>query len=584
MQLYDYQKSGRDFLKSKRHALLADDMGLGKTAQAVVAARDLDLKKILVICPASVKYNWKKEIDKWAPGQYISIVEDGKSIIPDFNYTLINYDLIHRKKIFLQLIQRHYDLIICDEAHYIKNNSAKRTKCVYYPRGLKDRTDRVWLLTGTPVLNRPAELFSHLKALVPERLGPYTSFKRYGERYCAAYEGRWGWDYSGASNLDELAGRLNGFMLRRLKKDVLPELPDKTYQTITLPPLGALKGLAEKERREYAKEKEGILGELATIRRQSGLAKLPQVTEHIRNVLEEKEKIVVFAYHRDVIASLQTVLSEFSPVCITGSTPGKTRQEAVETFRKDPKCRVFIGQIEAAGTGIDGLQDVCDTVIFAELTWVPGQIHQAIDRCHRIGQKNPVLVQFLIVESSIDETIAESISKKQKVIDKILTQKPKEEPEMPEEKRVQVAITVELDAVTVHGAVQIVGETLEKSAVEIVKVHGANILQGILPSTASAVVQHSAPTPKKKAAPAPKAAPVVEEEVKADPNAVSSGPDLMKYCNKVFVGIKDAEVRTAKIKKVAAMFRSEFGIAAIKELPAESVADAKEKFDAIMAV
>ena len=156
---------------------------------------------------------------------------------------------------------------------------------------------------------------------------------------------------------------------------------------------------------------------------------------------------------------------------------------------------------------------------------------------------------------------------------------------MPEGKRVQVAVTVELDAVTVHGAVQIVGETLEKKGAELVKVHGANVVLGLPPSTLSAAaVQQEAPAPKKKAAPkaAPKAE--VEEEVVADADGVASGPDLMKYCNKVFVGIKDAAERTAKIKEVAAMFRGEFGIAAIKELPAEDVAGAKAKFDEIMAV
>jgi SWI/SNF-related matrix-associated actin-dependent regulator 1 of chromatin subfamily A len=260
---------------------------------AIVAAEELGLNRVLVICPASVKVSWKREIEKWSSRpRTIQILEGKKSSIEDTEYTIVNYDLLSSKAVLLPLLSRSYDLLVCDEAHYIKNLSAKRTKCVYFPKALSSRAKRIWLLTGTPVLNRPIELYSHLKSLIPERLGPYQSYIRYAHRYCGAYEGKWGMDVSGATNLPELSNILSTFMLRREKKDVLKDLPEKTYQNIYLPKVGEIKKLSIMERREYEKEREGILGELASIRRKSGLLKVPGVLEHVRNILEEKEKEV----------------------------------------------------------------------------------------------------------------------------------------------------------------------------------------------------------------------------------------------------------------------------------------------------
>jgi len=414
---YKFQLEGIAFLKQMRTALLAHEMGLGKSLMAIMAAQEINALKILVICPASVKYGWAKEIDKWTD-ESSKVIEGRKDKIDDRKWTIINYDLLISKPILLQLIHTRWDVLILDELHYLKNNGAKRTKAVYYPKGIASAADRVWGLTGTPILNRPIELFSHLKALCPERLAPkYLSRYDYAQHFCDARETTWGWDESGASNLEELSQILDGFMLRRLKKDVLKDLPDKTYQTIYLK---GDKNDIEKERKAYEESKESILGNLATLRRENGMRKLTQVVEHINNILEEKQKLVVFCYHRDVIRGLRDELSAYNPAVLEGSTPANKRQNEVDRFRMCDKTRVFIGQIEAAGIGIDGLQDVCDTIVFAELHYVPGQLHQAIDRCHRIGQKNPVLVQFLVAEGSIDEDIARTVSRKEKIIEQIV--------------------------------------------------------------------------------------------------------------------------------------------------------------------
>uniref|UniRef100_A0A6M3M5E4 Putative helicase n=1 Tax=viral metagenome TaxID=1070528 RepID=A0A6M3M5E4_9ZZZZ len=419
MKPYEFQLEGIEFLRTRRNALLALDMGLGKTMVAILAIREISTTNTLVICPASVKYNWKKEIDKWWPGRSVHIVEGrSKKEIPQADFVIINYDLLISKLVLMQLIKRKWGVLVLDELHYLKNNAAKRTKAVYYPKGIASCADRVWGLTGTPVLNRPIELFSHLKALCPERLAPkYLSRYDFAQQFCDARETKWGRDESGASNLEELSQILEGFMLRRLKKDVLKELPDKTYQTIYLK---SKRTDTAKERKAYERSKESILGELASLRRENGIKKIPQIVEHVKNILEEKRKLVVFCYHRDVIRGLREKLAEYNPAVIEGATISRKRQDEVDKFRTDNKTRVFIGQIQAAGVGTDGLQDVCDTVVFAELHYVPGSLHQAIDRCHRIGQNNPVLVQFLVAEGSIDEDIAQTVARKEKIIAQIV--------------------------------------------------------------------------------------------------------------------------------------------------------------------
>jgi len=548
MKLYDFQNTGKDFLKARKAALLADSMGLGKSCQAIMAAEELGLSSILIICPASVKYNWPKEIKKWLPNADIHVLASRKPLpttIPQ--YTVVNYDILHSRNIFLYLISRHYDLLICDEAHYLKNNRAKRTKCVYYPKGLKDRADRVWLLTGTPVLNRPVELFSHLKALTPNTLGEYSSYIQYCKRFCAARETRWGVDVSGASNIPELAKLLDGFMLRRLKKDVLEQLPEVTYQTILLDPGKKLKILTVKERGAYAKEKNGVLGALSSIRRESGIAKVPLVVQHLQDVLEDKQKAVVFAYHRDVISTLVEGCRAYSPVVLTGATPTDKRQAAIESFKMDPKSRLFIGQIEAAGVGIDGLQDVCDTVIFAEMSWVPGQIHQAIGRCHRIGQKNPVLVQFLVVPDSIDEEISETIARKEKIIDQLIKPTTKEEPEM----------------------------SMENELKRI-----ADALESLAGSKADSETVTTTTTEAKATPKAKKAKPVDVKAVPVEEGGMTPA-QLMAYCNAKLVELTPAE-RQPVVKQIVATFKEEFGVTSIKDIPADRVEDAKDAFDAVL--
>jgi len=389
--LEPFQRTGVDFLANRRSALLADEVGAGKTVQAIHACQQVGARSILIICTASIKYNWRKEAIKWGYSEGDIHILNNKSVqrLPEEGMFIINYDLCWRKNYARYLLKRRYDVLICDEAHYLKNHTAKRSKAVYLSNGYADISTYRWMITATPVLNRPVELHAMLRKLCPETLGPYLNYVAYTQRYCEGKNGKWGYEANGAENLEELAGRLGGFMLRRQGD----ELPRKVLQKIYLPFSKAI-------------EKYLFKGEESeSIRRKIGIGKTAPSVEIIRNALECEEKVVVFAYHTDVILGLEEELKDFCPVVIRGATTDKERQKAVDRFQEDKDCRVFIGQIQAAGEGIDGLQHAARMGIFVETNCPPGTVKQAIGRLNRKGQKHKCLFQFLLVEGTVDEQV-----------------------------------------------------------------------------------------------------------------------------------------------------------------------------------
>jgi SWI/SNF-related matrix-associated actin-dependent regulator 1 of chromatin subfamily A len=405
-QLLDFQKEGVEFLAKSRSALLADQLGVGKTVQAIHAAQAVGARRILVICTASIKHNWKKEGEKWGYDPKDIHVIDRNTIdsLPEEGMFIINYYLIWRKRYVKVLAKRRYDVLICDECHALKNHNSKRAKAVWGQGGYLSLAVYRWMLTATPVLNRPVELHAMLNALCPERLGAYKNYISYTQRYCNGHDGNWGWDASGADNLEELAGRLEGFMLRRTR-DCLPE---KTLQKIYMPV-------------SHEIEKKLFNGEESeSIRRKIGEGKVKPCVEHIRDILEDEEKVLVFAYHRKVVEELQKELKDYGAVKLYGSTPSKDRQKVIDAFSTDPDTRVFVGQINAAGEGIDGLQNNCSVGVFVEICHTPGVINQAIGRLHRQGQKQKCLFQFLIIENTIEEKILDSTILKEHNIKTVL--------------------------------------------------------------------------------------------------------------------------------------------------------------------
>jgi SNF2-related domain/Family of unknown function (DUF6011)/Helicase conserved C-terminal domain len=439
-----YQRGGIFYTMQRQSTLIADDMGLGKTIQALGAINaDPTVKSVLVISPASLKLNWKREAEKWLVRPMTVEVTNGG--FPNADMVIVNYDVL--VKFRDQIMARHWDLLIVDEAHYAKNPKAQRTKMLFGSK--KDgmsaiQAGRRIFLTGTPILNKPVELWTLVQALDPEDLG--RNFHRFTVRYCAAYKHRFGWDRNGASNLDELQTRLRGkFMVRRLKSEVLVDLPAKRRQVIDIAPNGAtsvidrenalnqrkldaIRAVAEAEasgnKAAYdsavanLKEAESVaFAEISALRHEVAVAKIPAVIEHVEMCLENEGKIVVFAHHLDVIEALMAAFP--GSAMVSGLEPNLAKRDAaVARFQNDPACRVFIGGIKAAGVGLT--LTAASHVVFAELDWTPGGVTQAEDRCHRIGQKNMVLVQHLVFDGSLDSRIAKIIVDKQNVIDAAL--------------------------------------------------------------------------------------------------------------------------------------------------------------------
>lgn len=427
-ELRPFQKTGSAFLQARKAALLADEMGLGKTVQAIDAINAIGAKKILVLCPAVAKLNWKREMEKWLTAPLKIQVLSGRkdSIRRDTDVVIVNYDLLTSIDIFREIIALQFAVGVFDEAHYLKSRTAKRTKAVLMRGSIASRCVYKWFLTGTPVLNRPVELYPILKAAAPQVIAPYDDFDSFARRFCDAW-----WDgfqlvSKGASNVDDLATRLNsGFMLRRLKKDVLKELPDKIYQIVSIPPKDKeTKALAAKEFNWSKSEARYGMGsandgaEIAVIRHQLALSKVSTALEHIEDMLVEKDKVIVFAYHKDVIAALEVGLKEYGVVTVTGDTSSAMRFENQNRFQNEKGVRVFLGQIEAAGTNLT--LTAASLVIFVESSWVPGHIDQAADRAHRYGQKNSVLIQFLVIAESVEEHMLRTVIDKKATIDAIV--------------------------------------------------------------------------------------------------------------------------------------------------------------------
>lgn len=442
--LFNFQVRGIQEMILRLHAykcvLLSDEQGLGKTAQSAKVVADIILhfldrhipnnnranSKILIVCPASLKLNWQKELFQWCNAIYaktdIQVIGSSKDWIgAESQIVIVNYDLVTKEHIRSQIEKAKFYVCVCDEAHYLKNAKALRTKAV---AAIMKKMNYNIALTGTPVLNKPVELYSLLKCLGCLHLfEPYGDYRSFAFRYCNAFEGMWGMDVSGASNLEELNLRLRStIMIRREKKDVLTQLPNKMYQIIPLEADKKAKNICDTLSKldiEQLKEKPelGSVGEIAKLRHELALAKIDQCIDYIKEILESKQKLVLFAHHREIISKLSEVFKEFNCVIFDGSCNMKEKNEAVEKFQNDQSCRVFIGQIQSAGVGIT--LTAADTVVFVESSWVPGEVEQAIDRCHRIGQKNNVLAQFLTISGSIDEIMLLTIVKKKKVINLI---------------------------------------------------------------------------------------------------------------------------------------------------------------------
>jgi SWI/SNF-related matrix-associated actin-dependent regulator 1 of chromatin subfamily A len=396
--------------------MLADDMGLGKTIQAIEVINRTHPSRVLIVCPASVKYNWVKELERFLKEpRTIDLAKGMKhKFNPDASILILNYDLLGSRSIRKQLLDLAvlsggFDLAIVDEAHYLKNGSAKRTHRLLGGKrggGLLRLCKRRILLTGTPVLNRPIELYPVAATMAAGKIAPYLTEEQFGVRWCNGRRVEGVWDFSGASNLDDLAKRLKGYILRRTKEEVMDQLPDLMHDRIYFP--------IDDSELEYLESQP-----LSTYRKELGDKKINVALSFIRDIIDSSNsKVVIFCHHRHVIEALHR---ELPSVVVYGGMTAEKKQSSISRFINDPNVRCFIGNLMSAGQGINGLQEVCSHVIFVEPDWSPGVMDQAIDRLRRIGQKGSVLAQYLIFEGSIDEDMYHSLNQKRGVIKRVMS-------------------------------------------------------------------------------------------------------------------------------------------------------------------
>ena len=464
--LRPYQRAGAAFINAGKRVLVADDMGLGKTAESLASAHlGVGSYPVLVICPASVKFNWAKESVMWLPGRSVSIVHPrkkptkvmlrgGKIVeIPlndfDADILIINYDIVLKHRV--ELMARNSRTIILDECHMLKSQTARRSKVC---KELAANVDYAVGLTGTPVLNRTIELANQLDVI--GRLDDFGGFWPFATTFCDAHKTRWGWDFSGSSNLQELHEQLRrkGIYLRRTKEQVLTELPERQRTTVPFELEGAaakeyfkavnefiewlssnakldtkfldsIKDLTEerqKEAKAIRRQEKALkartaqqLTQIEYLKQLAVKGKLESVKKWVEEFLESGQKLVLFGVHHDQIDELAT---HFDAPTITGRTDTAKRQTIVDTFQNDPDCKLLICNLQAGGVGIT--LTAASNVAFFELGWNPSAHSQAEARADRLGQRNAVNCWYFVAQGTIEEKIACMIEEKRKVTDTVI--------------------------------------------------------------------------------------------------------------------------------------------------------------------
>jgi len=419
-----HQKEAIEKLVGSRRFILADDMGLGKTTSTIIAALETGAKKILIICPASLKINWEREIANYTDRSVY--IAEGKKFSTESDFVIVNYDILKnfhnpKEKEDSLLFKSQFELVILDEAHMVSNAQAQRTKIINsYVKTIK----RVWLLTGTPMTSRPMNYYNLLNIIE----SPVAqNWMAYAIRYCQGYQFNAGkrkvWNVTGASNLEELKDRTSKQILRRLKEEVL-DLPDKIITPVYL--------------RLKSKEYEDLMGEyyewfdknpnesssltvqfskLMKVRKVISNEKAKQTIEFAENIIEQGKKVIIFTNFTD---TLQTIYQHFGKqaVYLDGSCNKVQRQFAVDQFQDNEKVTVFVGNLKAAGVGLTLTS--AEAVIMNDLSFVPAEHAQAEDRAYRYGQKNNVLVYYPLFENTIEGAVYDILNHKKKIISTVM--------------------------------------------------------------------------------------------------------------------------------------------------------------------
>lgn len=467
LELFPFQKEMVEFIDSTNcKCLITEQMGLGKSIE-VIGYLNLhpEIKPILIICPASLKINWLKELQKWLIDKNKKIIIlTSKNLKSEFSnlksescILIINFDILG--KLEKEIKNWRPELIVVDEAHKLKNIRTKRYQAFKY---MFENIDKKILITGTPIMNRPVEIFPLIHYIKPDEFFNFWSFVK---RYCGATSNGYGWEFKGAENLDELRYRLRRFMLGRTKKEVMKDLPEKIRSVIELSDAnGGMKGSKELEKKskeliEEMKKMKNLKSEIENLENQNlklnflnsdGIEKMNKMKELMKNsiamrmveinnlmrqavevkfdsslkfiidIVEQDEKVVLFCWHKDIIEKFEKAFQEIGikSVKVTGDVSLINRDKAVQDFQNNPNVKIFIGNIQAAGVGLT--LTAANKVVFMEFDWSPANMLQAEDRCHRISQKNAVNVYYLVTPNSIEVNFINMLFKKLMVINKIM--------------------------------------------------------------------------------------------------------------------------------------------------------------------
>uniref|UniRef100_A0A1Q3F1L1 Putative swi/snf-related matrix-associated actin-dependent regulator n=1 Tax=Culex tarsalis TaxID=7177 RepID=A0A1Q3F1L1_CULTA len=419
--LLEFQKEGVCFAIDKAgRAMIADEMGLGKTYQAIAVADFYKEDWPLLICTtASTRDVWAAKIRQllpYVPVHNIVTLQSGQDYIGEARILITSYSMMEKSA--EKLLGRNFGFIIMDESHTLKNFKAK---CTVVATDLAKQAKRVILLSGTPALSRPLELFSQISMLDRKFFG----FREYSARYCAGKQTQFGWDATGQSNLVELNLLLAAkFMIRRTKQDVMSQLAEKSRETVLLDPsLLWTNQEVEEDLQSYAadysiskgKEREEIMFKYYNA---TAEAKAPAVCSYLKKVLKEGQKFLIFAHHIKMLDAISKELTKLKVdhIRIDGTTRSDVRSELVNKFQSKDACRAAVLSLKACNAGIT--LTAAQLVIFAELDWNPSTLAQAESRAHRIGQEGAVLVRYLLAKGTADDIIWTMLQKKQTVLNK----------------------------------------------------------------------------------------------------------------------------------------------------------------------
>jgi hypothetical protein len=418
LELRPFQRAGIQYALDRRRTFIADEMGLGKTVEALMTAETDEAFPMLVICPKSVVPSWRREATKWLPRRSVQVLDAQARAQEGIDITIVHYDVLMKRA---EVLNSGYRALVLDESHFVKNRKAQRTEAVKtIAENLEGDDPIILCLSGTPLVNRPAELITQLTIM--NRLKDLGGFRKFWHRYC-------GGDQRGAQHLNELNVQLRAnCMVRRLKKDVLTELPPRTFAEVET---------AIDNRAEYRRAEEAFLtwvaetgGDVAAASRAETLVKLTKLRglaaqgklesalRWIEEFLESDGKLIVFAHHKPILDALVERLQPFNPVTVLEENTTAQREANIDRFQEDEDVRVIVCSLKTGGMGIT--LTAASNVAFLELGWTPADMVQAVDRAHRIGQRDAVTGWQIVAPDTIDDFMAEILEEKRLIMEQVL--------------------------------------------------------------------------------------------------------------------------------------------------------------------